>query len=174
MFLYIYIHTVPAEVRRRWWIPWSWSYRWVWTTLHGLRKPNLALFEEQQVLLPARLFPTLVFIFVVKNSFHLSWQSTELLWRVNEKCSSAFEPLVSGWLTRCGGVGRYGFAAGNTSLTLGFMRSQAALSVQSPCFLLTVRYVISQLSALVSWCSAFPAIMDSSSGIISPNGLFLL
>lgn len=130
----VHVYTVPAEVKRRWWILWSWSYRWFWTILHGCWEPNLGLLQEQQILLTAELSPTPICIFVGQKSPCLSWHKVQsycgglMFSRGSSVWTLAFQ-LVDTLVRfrRCGLICR------KYVMELGFMDLQAAfLSVQSP------------------------------------------
>lgn len=53
VFVWLYATCVwmPKEAQRRYWIPWSWIYRWLWATWSESWEPNSGPLEEMPALL---------------------------------------------------------------------------------------------------------------------------
>lgn len=52
VFVWLYATCVwmPKEAQRRYWIPWSWTYRWLWATWSECWEPNSGPLEEMPAL----------------------------------------------------------------------------------------------------------------------------
>lgn len=58
--LHVYLHTVHMEARRGPWIPWSWTYRWLWVTLWVLGIEPDPLEEQPLLVTTEPLYPNKV------------------------------------------------------------------------------------------------------------------
>lgn len=86
---------VLLETRSEHWIPWSWSYRWLWSTWYRCWEPNMSPLRGQQVSITTEqsFQPPLLTCGWVKKQFqHLRpWDKRILNWSLSDMVKSCLK-----------------------------------------------------------------------------------
>lgn len=151
LFMCVYISSDTCSCQKEHLIPWSWSYRPLWTSQHGCWEPNSTSLKEQQVLFPAEtsLQGTLISFLRLLNCVISTSSCASIIRSINFTYLS--KELICGFL----GFLLHGFLVQLSDLSPTCFRFLALLFLYHPGWKVRGWHILSSHACLS--CCAFPS-----------------